>query len=130
MPVNIEKRHADRLRVLKAVFDDASGIEGEMVRLAPTIQDRLGLNHQELHAACAYLVGEGLIKPGATIDQPPVYISAALTHRGAVEMEQSLGSPDKPTKHLPPVNSVITIINSTLHNSPIQSASPDGQQTS
>lgn len=130
MPVNVQKRQADRLGVLKTIFEDASGIEGEAVRLAPTVQERLGLDDQELQAACAYLAGEGLIEPVATVDQAPVYISAALTHRGAVEMEQALKSPNKPTKHLPSVNSAVIIINSSLHNSPIQSGSPDGHQTS
>jgi len=130
VPVNVEKRKADRLRVLQAIFDAASGIEDEPVRLAPTIQSQLDLSAQDLQAACAYLVGEGLIKPIVKINEAPAYISASLTHRGAIEMERSISSPDKPTKHLPSVNSVITIINSTLHNSPIQSASPEGRQTS
>jgi hypothetical protein len=128
MAIDIAKRRADRLRVLQAVFDAAGGATSEVVRVAPTIQLQLELSHQDLQAACDYLVGEHLIKPLATINEAPVYITVQLTHRGVVEMEQSISSPDRPTKHLPSAVSVISIMNSTIINSPIQSASPDGHQ--
>jgi hypothetical protein len=125
---DIAKRQADRLRVLRAIWDATDGTTSEVARTAPTIQVQLELSDKELEAACGYLAGEGLIRPTAKIDQSPGYIAVQLTHRGVREMEESLSAPDKPTRHLPSVASVIAIINSTLINSPIQSASPEGHQ--
>jgi hypothetical protein len=126
---DIAKRQADRLRVLRAVWDATDGTTSEVARTAPTIQMQLGLSDEELEAACDYLAGEGLIKPTAKINEAPGYIAVQLTHRGAIEMEESISAPDKPTKHLPSAASVVVIINSTLINSPIQNASPEGRQT-
>jgi len=125
---HIAKRQADRLQVLRAIWDATDGSTSEVARTAPTIQMQLGLSDKELEAACDYLAGEGLIKPTAKIDEPPVYIAVQLTHRGAREMEESISTPEKPTKHLPSAASVVVIINSTLINSPIQSASSEGHQ--
>jgi hypothetical protein len=129
MAIDIAKRQADRLRVLRAVWDATDGTTSEVARIAPTIQMQLGLSDQEVVAACDYLAGGGLIRPTSKIDRGPIYISVQLTHRGVREMEESISAPDKPTKHLPSAASVVAIINSTVINSPIQSASPEGQQT-
>ena len=129
MATDIAKRQADRLRVLRAVWDATDGTTSEVARTAPTIQMQLELSDKELEAACDYLAGEGLIRPTAKINEPPVYIAVQLTQRGVREMEESISAPDKPTKHLPSGASVVAIINSTLINSPIQNASPEGHQT-
>jgi hypothetical protein len=126
---DIAKRQADRLRVLRAVWDATDGTTSEVARTAPTIQMQLGLSDKELEAACDYLAGEELIRPTAKISEPPGYIAVQLTHRGVREMEESISAPDKPTNHLPSATSVVAIINSTLISSPIQSASPEGHQT-
>jgi hypothetical protein len=128
MATDIAKRQADRLRVLRAVWDATDGTTSEVARTAPTIQMQLGLSDKELEAACDYLAGEGLIRPTSKINEPPGYIAVQLTHRGVREMEESISSPDMPTKHLPAATSVIQIINSTVIASPIQSASPEGRQ--
>jgi hypothetical protein len=131
MAIDVLKRQADRLRVLRAIFDAADGVEREPVRVAPTIELQLDLPSKEVHAACAYLVGERLISPIATIEEgPTIYVAVELTHLGVVEMEQSIGVPNKPTKHFPPAISVISINNSTFTDSPIRSASPNASQTS
>lgn len=129
MAIDIAKRQADRQRVLKAIFDAADGTTSEPVRTSPTIELQLGLSHRELEAACDFLVGQGLIRPLSKINETPVYISVQLTYRGVMEMEESISAPDRPTKHLPSAASVIAIINGTVTNSPIQSASPEGNQT-
>lgn len=132
MTVDIAKRQADRLRLIRAIFDAADGMESEVVRFAPTIQRELGLTDQELANACNYLIGEGLINSAIKIEQPPVHIAARLTHRGIIEIEQSMAEPSKPTEHLPaaisPAISVVSIRNSTVIGSPIQSASPGAHQ--
>jgi hypothetical protein len=128
MGVDIAKRQADRMRVLRAIFDDTDGTTSEVARLAPTIQDRLGLSDLDLEAACDYLAAKGLIRPTAKVDRGPVYIAAQLTGRGLDEIEAALSSPSQPTRYLPAAASVVQIINSTLIDSPIQNASPYGRQ--
>lgn len=128
MPIDISKRQADRLRVLEAIFVAAHGIEREPVRIQPTIQTQLELSDEELLAACAYLAGEGLIRPIPRLSG--TYVFAELTHRGVIEREKAISTPDKPTRYLPPAFSIISINNSTIIGSPVQSASPDASQTS
>jgi hypothetical protein len=124
---HVEKRQADRLRVLRAIWDATNGNPSEVARTAPTIQKQLGLSDQELEAACDYLVGEGLIRPTSKINESPGYIAVQLTHRGVREMEESISVPDKPTEHLPPAISVVHIQGDVI-GSPIQSGSPGAQQ--
>jgi hypothetical protein len=57
---DIAKRQADRLRVLRAIWEVTDGTTSEVARTAPTIQMQLGLSDKELEAACDYLAGEGL----------------------------------------------------------------------
>jgi hypothetical protein len=94
VPIDVPKRHADRLRVLSAIFDAAGGVEREMVRIVPTIQAQLGLSDQDLQAACAYLAGEGLIVAVSPFEESPIVVFAQLTHRGVIAMEE----PDEPPK--------------------------------
>jgi hypothetical protein len=94
VPIDIPKRQADRLRVLSAIFDAAGGIEGEMVRIVPTVQAQLALSDRDLQAACAYLAGQGLIDTVSPIDQSSMVLFAKLTHRGVMAIEE----PEKPPK--------------------------------
>lgn len=112
------------MRVLRAIFDAADGTTSQVVRTAQTIQRQLGLSDQELEAACDYLEGKGLLKAVAKDNESPVYIAVHLTHLGVEEIEESISSPDRPTRYLPSAASVVQIINSTVIGSPIQSASP------
>lgn len=127
MAIDVTKRRADRLRVLAAMFDATGGVEREPVRLVPTLQAQVGLSDEDFQAACAFLVGERLISAVYAVSN--LYVSGQLTHRGVVEMEASLGAPDKPTRYLPPAISIVNISNSTLVDSPVQNGSADGQQT-
>jgi hypothetical protein len=126
MSIDFSKRQADRLRVMKAIFEAADGIESEVVRVAP-IQQELGLSERELQDACDYLTGEDLITPGAMVAESPVYITVQLTHRGVTEMEQSLQAPNSPTEHFPPAVSIIHV-GGNIIGSAIQSGSPGAQQ--
>src|ERR1700734_300322 len=127
MAVDIAKRQGDRLRVLRAIFEAADGTTSEVVRIAPTIQMQLGLSDQEVEAACDYLAGKRLIKPLAKVAEAPVYIAVELTHLGVTEMEELISAPEKPTKYLSAA-SIVMIVNSTVVNSAIQNASPEGRQ--
>lgn len=124
---HVEKRQADRLRVLRAVWEATNGTTSRVARTAPTIQMQLGLSDQELEDACDYLAGGGLIRPKSKINESPGYIAVQLTHRGVREMEESISAPDKPTEHLPPAISVVHIQGDVI-GSPIQSGSPGAQR--
>ena len=52
---DIEKRRADRLRAMKAIYDASEGSEGAIVSGAELL-DTLGLSDQELGDVCKYLV--------------------------------------------------------------------------
>jgi hypothetical protein len=117
------------VRVLRALFEASGGTTSEVGRTGPTIQQQLGLSDLDLQAACDYLVGKGLIKPTIKVWGPPGHIAVRLTARGLDEIEEALASPSKPTRYLPAVAPIVQIINSTLIGSPIQSASPEGRQT-
>lgn len=127
MLMDIESRRANRLRVMKAIFDDSEGIETVVVRTTPHLQKRLGLTDQELADACNYLIGEGLVVPKLAVEEFPAPIGVQITHWGIKEMEQSLEAPDQPTQHFPPAISVINIHGPVI-GSAIQSGSPGAQQ--
>jgi hypothetical protein len=125
--MDIERRRADRLRVMKAIFDASEGSETVLVHTTPHLQERLGLSDQELADACNYLVGEGLIAAKIQAAGFPAPIGVQITHKGIKEMEQSLDAPSKPTEHFPPAVSVINVHGSVV-GSAIQSGSPGAQQ--
>jgi hypothetical protein len=77
--------------------------------------------------ACTYLEGEGLIETTQTLwgHLTPYHIQ--ITHRGILEMEQSLGAPEEPTQHFPPAVSIINVGGSVI-GSAIQSGSPGAHQ--
>jgi hypothetical protein len=78
--MDIEKRRADRLRVMRAIFDVANGSEVELVRIAP-LQHGLALSEHEIMAACHYLIGERLITAPVKVEGDYI-ISVQVTHRG------------------------------------------------
>jgi hypothetical protein len=124
--VDIEKRRADRLRVMKAIFEMSGGSENRDV-LGNDLAAQLELAPQELGDACHYLHGEGLIEeamPDMGASPIPYWIN--ITHLGIREMEQSLEAPSEPTEHFPPI-SVINIQGSVI-GSAIQSGNPSVQQ--
>ena len=126
--VDIEKRQADRLRVMKAIFDASDGSEFNEVRGDELADKLVDLTQQELADACRYLKRQGLIEEAMPdMGGSPVPYWVNITHPGIMEMEQSLGAPDKPTEHFPPI-SVITISNSNVIGSAIQSGSPGAHQ--
>jgi hypothetical protein len=124
--LDIEKRRADRLRVMKAIFDASSGSEDVFVS-GPELLENLGLSDQELGDACKYLEGEHLISTTQTMWGHLTPYMIQITHWGIKEMEQSLTAPSEPTQHFPPAISVINVHGSVI-GSAIQSASPGARQ--
>jgi len=125
--IDIERRRANRLRVMKAIFDDSNASETAVVRTTPHLQKRLGLSDQELADTCNYLAGEGLRVARIQAAEFPAPIGVQVTHRGIKEMEQSLEAQSEPTQHFPPAISVINVHGPVI-GSAIQSGNPGAQQ--
>lgn len=124
--MDIEKRRADRLRVMRAIFDAANGSETEIVRIAP-LQQSLGLSEYEVMAACHYLIGECLITAPIKIEDDYI-VAVRITHRGVKEMERSLqSSVGQPAPSFPLPISVVNVHGNVI-GSAIQSGSPGAQQ--
>ena len=125
--VDIEKRQADRLQVMKAIFEMAGGSQDVEVQ-GSDLLTRLGLAPQELGDACNYLAGQGLIEEAAPdMGASPVPYWVNITHQGIMEMEQSLRAPSEPTPHFPPLISVFHVEGNVI-GSAIMSGSPGAQQ--
>jgi hypothetical protein len=125
--MDIERRRANRLRVMRAIFDMSGGSEDQEV-LGQELTAQVELTPQELGDACHYLAGEGLIEeamPDMGASPVPYWIN--ITHQGIREIEESLQAPTEPTEHFPPVVSVINIQGNVI-GSPIQSGSPGAKQ--
>ena len=90
--VNIDKRRADRLRVMKAIFDASSGSQDVIVS-GPGLLENLGLSDQEPGDACNYLEGEHLISTTQTMWGHLTPYMIQITHWGIKEMEQALTAP-------------------------------------
>ena len=125
--MDIEKRQADRLRVMRAIFDAANGSEVELVRIAP-LQHSLGLSEHEVMAACHYLIGERLITAPIKVEGDYI-ISVQVTHRGIKEIERSLRQPSggHSAGHFSPSISILNVHGDVI-GSAIQSGSPGAQQ--
>src|SRR5215467_8297525 len=98
---DIEKKQANRLIVMKAIYDASEGSEGNAVS-GPELLETLSLPDQELGDACKYLEGEHLIRGTRTLWSHLTPYAINITHRGIKEIEESLHSPNKPTAHFPP----------------------------
>ncbi len=125
--VEVEKRRADRLRVMTWIFDASGGSETVPVS-GPELLEAIGLDDHELGDVCTFLSGEGLIKKGGGGvwgHYTPFMIT--ITHKGIREMEQSFKAPTEPTQHFPPAISVIHIEGNVI-GSALQSGSSGAHQ--
>jgi hypothetical protein len=125
--VDLNKRKADRLRVMNELFEAASGSERQIVntRAVPT---KLGLSDEEMADACKYLEGEGLIGPMKGLWGRPFPTNVQLTHWGVREVERSREHPEVATEHFPPLVTV-TYVHGDVVGSAIQAGSPGATQT-
>jgi hypothetical protein len=83
----VEKRRADRLRVLKTIYDLSVGGETTTVAGSRLLAD-LGLSDRELADACDWLEDERLIKSVRVSWGYLTPFNIQITHRGIKEMEQ------------------------------------------
>jgi hypothetical protein len=125
--VDLNKRKADRLRVMNEFFDVASGSERVIIG-TEAVCTQLGLSDQEMADACSYLEGEGLIRPMPGLWSRPFPHRIQLTHWGIIEVEESREHPETPTEHFPPLSTVIHFYGDVI-GSPIQAGSPGATQT-
>ena len=82
----VDRRRAERLRVLKAIYDASVGSETTLVDGARLLED-LGLADQEVADACDWLEGEDFIR-SMRVEESLIPIRVQITHRGIKEMEQ------------------------------------------
>jgi hypothetical protein len=127
--VDLNKRKADRLRVMNEFFEAASGSEQAIID-TEAVQTKLGLSDQEMADACKYLEGEELIRlmPGLWGGRPFPH-RVLLTHWGIREVEESREHPEAPTEHFPPQVTVTQHFHGDVIGSPIQAGSPGATQT-
>jgi hypothetical protein len=122
----VQKRRAERLLVMQAIFAASGGSEYMSVS-GQDLLDTLGLPDRLLGDACQYLEGEFLIEGTRTMWGHLTPFAVNITHQGIKEMEQSLQAPARPTEHFPPAISIIHVEGSLI-GSPIQSGSPGARQ--
>jgi hypothetical protein len=126
MAFDIEKRQADRLRVMSEIYEAADG--GRLLWVnGPWLLEHMDLPEDELADACMYLIGEHLIEGNKTLWNSFIPYLIRLTHRGITEMERSRSAPEKPTEHFPSMISLIHIEGDNI-GSPIQAGSPGAHQ--
>jgi hypothetical protein len=127
MVIDIEKRRADRLRVMNEIYEAANGSRFTQVP-GPWLLEHMGMPADELADVCAYLASEHLIEGDKTSWGSLVPYFLRLTHRGITEMERSHSEPERPTVHFPPMISIVHIEGDNV-GSPIQAGSPGAQQS-
>lgn len=123
---DIEKRRANRLRVLNFIYEAASGSRQININ-GPWLVENIDMPEDELADACMYLVDERLIEGSKTIWSSYIPFTTRLTHRGLMEMERSLSAPEEPTERFPAAFTIISIAGDNI-GSPIQAGSPAAQQ--
>lgn len=116
----VEKKRADRLRVLHGVYGATNGSRSMLVEQSDIVQE-LALTEDDAEDAIEYLVEEGLLKyetAGPTV---------SITHEGVRQVEYALGHPKEPTQYFPPAATVINV--GTMIGSQIQAGTRHSHQT-
>lgn len=100
-------RHADRLRVMNAIYEAAEGSQASHVS-GEWLLTHLDLPDAELGSICRYLEGEHLITAGREHWDHDTPFMILLTGTGAAEMERSRAAPEQATEHFPPIRVIRT----------------------
>lgn len=90
------ERDKKRYEALMWIFEKAEGTETVMVDLSSLLEENNRFSESELVAISDYLAGQGLIKQ---IDDGGLALQ--LTHRGILEVEESIKNPEKATENFP-----------------------------
>src|SRR4051812_26854334 len=126
--MNQQHRKALRLRVMRAIYDAASGSEYNFVD-GWQLLGELGVEDQDMADACKYLEGEYLIKIHHTLGGRLTPHHVQITHYGIKEIEQSLEDPESSTEHFPPLVSVEQHFHGDVIGSSIATGSSNVHQT-
>ena len=101
-----EEKRRKRYTLLRKVYDEAKGSQHNPAPFF-SIAEKEGLSREEAEDIYYYLFEERLIKDFA------VGTSVVITHRGIVEVEESIRNPGKPTEHFTP--SITQHFNAPVH---------------
>jgi hypothetical protein len=105
---NIEKRDADRLRVMAAIYREAGDNTETFVDMW-AIREELGLTDDEAANAVIQLRDRRLITYTRTMTGQRTPMHVEITPRGVREMEASEREPQRPTANLPAQSAVVNI---------------------
>lgn len=107
--VTLDQRRAWRLAFMKKLYDITGGNQAAFVDMWE-LGTELGIPRDEINGVTDHLDGEGLLEYVALGGQ------IAITHAGRKEVEDALATPDRPTRHFPPINVIHigSMVNSNL----------------
>lgn len=109
-PANLERKKAQRLRLMVELYNMVDGFDAQPVETA-RLAARLGLDTSrpedllEVLKIVHYLHGEGLLVASGPAGE---VTHLTLTHRGVREVEEAGSRPDLPTEHFSPLGSIRT----------------------
>lgn len=89
------RKQSQRYQLLRRLYEVTEGLQNKIVPFFE-IATQAGFGRSETSDAYEYLRGEGLLKP-MTLGGGVV-----ITHRGIIEVENSITEPSKPTEHFMP----------------------------
>jgi hypothetical protein len=136
---DFSQRALDRLQVMAAVYEAASGSATELVSLWD-VRDALAMGDARMADAVGYLEEKALIQVAPTMTgqragaerwtggDPQTPQCATLTASGVSEVARAERMPDQPTQYLPPLNNITIHVGGSVYGSPFQVASPGASQ--
>lgn len=92
----IEQNKDKHYEILRWIFDKVNGQQYKPTYLRELINDNLDFTENDLEKISDYLSGEGLIKQ---MDDSGLLVQ--LTHKGIVEIQDSINNPQRSTEHFP-----------------------------
>lgn len=121
MATPLEEKKARRALFMRRLYDETDGYALARAVGRELVKD-LELTEEQFRELEGYLIAEELVRSsdwGGGI---------SITHRGVVEVEQSLQRPERPTEHFPPSTTVLQIFG-PVTGSNIAQGSPHATQT-
>ena len=130
MPLSqLDEIKKQRFQFIHQLWRVTGGDQSKRV-LVRQVSEKLNLTENDARVIVQYLHGEELLEITSHGFNVPTYLDASLyiKHKGILEVEQAISTPESPTPHFPP--SVVNYINvGTMTNSNIAQASSDSNQT-
>ena len=130
MPMSqLDEIKKQRFQFIHQLWEITGGDQSKRV-LVRQISEKLNLDENDARVIIQYLHGEELLEITSHGFNVPTYLDASIyiKHKGVLEVEQALSTPESPTPHFPA--SVVNYINvGTMTNSNISQASSGSDQT-